>query len=113
MKRRHKYNAKKTACAHGHTHDSRKEAIRCEELHTLQRAGVIADLALQQQYRFSIDGRAVKLKNGHHAGIKIDFTYREGNRTIAEDAKGFVVRDWPLRRAIFCALHPDIELREV
>lgn len=108
-----KYNARKTPCAQGHTHDSGREAKRCNDLHMLQRAGEISDLKIQQQFRFSIDGRAVKLKNGHHAGIKVDFVYRENGQDIAEDSKGYVVRDWPLRRAIFCALHPDIELREV
>lgn len=110
---RNKYNARKTPCAQGHTHDSGREAKRCNDLHMLQRAGKISDLKIQQQFRFSIDGRAVKLKNGHHAGIKVDFVYRENGQDIAEDSKGYVVRDWPLRRAIFCALHPDIELREV
>lgn len=110
---RNKYNARKTPCAQGHTHDSGREAKRCNDLHMLQRAGEISDLKIQQQFRFSIDGRAVKLKNGHHAGIKIDFLYRENGQAIAEDSKGFVVRDWPLRRAIFCALYPHIELREV
>ena len=110
---RNKYNARKTPCAQGHTHDSGREAKRCNDLHMLQHAGEISDLKIQQQFRFSIDGRAVKLKNGHHAGIKVDFVYRENGQDIAEDSKGYVVRDWPLRRAIFCALHPDIELREV
>jgi len=108
-----KYNAKKANCSHGHTHDSKREADRCDYLHIRQAAGEISRLETQVQFRFAIDGRAVKLKNGHQAGVKIDFQYLEGNRTIAEDSKGFVVRDWPLRRAIFCALHPEIELREV
>lgn len=108
-----KYGAKKSHCSHGHTHDSKREAERCDYLHVRQTAGEISRLETQVQFRFAIDGRPVKLKNGHVAGVKVDFQYQEGNRTIVEDSKGFVVRDWPLRRAIFCALHPDIELREV
>lgn len=111
--RRNKYGARKTPCQQGHVHDSKGEASRCNDLHMLERAGHISHLEMQRKFNFSIDGRAVKLKNGHHAGIKIDFLYRENGQQIAEDFKGFVVRDWPLRRAIFCALHPDIELREV
>ena len=111
--RRNKYNARKTPCNFGHTHDSAREAKRCNDLHILERAGEITHLETQKAFKFSIDGRAVKLKNGHHAGIKIDFLYRENGQAIAEDSKGFVVRDWPLRRAIFCALYPHIELREV
>lgn len=111
--RRSKYNARKTPCRYGHTHDSAREAARCADLHMLECAGEISHLETQVAFKFSVDGRAVKLKNGHHAGIKVDFVYREGDRTIAEDSKGYVVRDWPLRRAIFTALYPHIELREV
>jgi len=37
-----KYHAKRTACAHGHTHASGREAKRCAELHLLLRAGHIS-----------------------------------------------------------------------
>lgn len=111
--KRNKFGAKKTGCAFGHVHDSRGEARHCEVLHARQKDGEITHLELQRKFRFSIDGRPVKLKNGHHAGINIDFIYRENGQQIAEDFKGFVVRDWPLRRAIFCALYPHIIFREV
>lgn len=42
-----KYGAKKASCLYGHTHDSRKEARRCNELHLLQKAGAIKDLEAQ------------------------------------------------------------------
>lgn len=109
-----KYGAKKTPCQSGHVHDSRREASRCNDLHRLLRAGEITHLELQQQFWFTINGVTLKHKNGHRVGVNIDFTYREKDgRAIAEDSKGFVVRDWPLRRAVFCALFPQFELREV
>lgn len=110
--RRHKYGAKKAPCRSGHTHDSGKEAKRCDELHLLLRAGQISDLQVQEQFWFSINGVQVKHGNGRRVGMKVDFVYWEGAKRVAEDSKGFVVRDWPLRAAIFRALHPDIELRE-
>jgi len=110
--RRHKYGAKKAGCAQGHTHPSIKEAKRCDELHLLQRGGVISDLRVQVQFWFVIDGRQVKIANGRRAGVLIDFTYTENGRHVAEDVKGMKVRDWPLRAAIFRALFTDIELRE-
>lgn len=53
------------------------------------------------------------MNNGHKAKYRPDFTYQEGNRTIAEDVKGVIVRDFPLRAALFKHCYPDIELRVV
>jgi hypothetical protein len=115
MRRGNKYGARKTPCSYGHTHDSGREAKRCNELKLLERAGEIEDLKHQVQFWFAINGTPLKHDNGHRVGVKIDFTYvdRQTAMKVAEDSKGFVVRDWPLRKAIFRALHPDILLREV
>lgn len=115
---RNKYNARKTPCAQGHTHDSGSEAKRCNDLHVLQRAGKISDLKIQQQFRFSIDGRAVKHDNGRSVGVKLDFTYTDSNGDlVAEDSKPKDYRargrDWPIRKAIFKSLFPEIRLLEV
>ena len=73
-----KYGAKKRACRLGHTHDSIKEANRCDQLHLLQRGGVIADLVTQPQYWFVINGVQLKHANGRRIGYKPDFGYTEG-----------------------------------
>lgn len=111
--RRNKFGAKKTNCAGGHTHDSKKEAKRCDELHLLLRAGEIAELEQQPQFWFAIHGQQLKHKNGRRVGYCGDFQYREGDRMVVEEVKGFAARDWPLRAAVFRALYPEIELREV
>jgi len=109
-----KYGAKKTPCRHGHTHASGREAKRCNELHLLLHAGEITHLETQVQYWFHIDGRPLVHLNGRRVGYKPDFRYRERNgKLIVEDSKGFAARDWPLRSAMFRALYPDTELREV
>lgn len=115
MKRRQKYNAKKQPCSHGHVHDSGREAKRCNELNLLLRAGEIESLEQQPKFTFTINGRQLKHKNGHPVGVTLDFAYwdRLSGTKIVEDTKGFVVRDWPLRRAVFCAIYPDLVLREV
>lgn len=120
MKPRSKHsNAKKTACMNGHIHDSRKEARRCNDLHILQSAGAIIGLRNQPRYDFHIAGRPVRMGNGQCARVTLDFAYFEipGERAVAEDVKGRSKladsRDWPLRRAIFKALYPEIELREI
>jgi hypothetical protein len=115
MRRPHKYGARKSACRQGHTHDSAKEARHCNDLHLMLNAGEIEDLRLQEQFWFVIDGKQLKHDNGRRVGVKIDFTYtdRHSGKRIADDTKGFVVRDWPLRKAVFRALHPELVLREV
>lgn len=108
-----KYHAKKTPCRQGHTHASKKEAGMCDVLTEREMRGEIQRLEQQPKFTFTIDGRQLKHKNGHKVGLTADFQYFEGGRNIVVETKGFVVRDWPLRRAIFEALFPHIELREV
>jgi hypothetical protein len=112
MKRFGKYRAVKAQCGAGHTHDSKREAIRCNELHILQVAGEITDLMIHPQYWFVINGRQLKHPNGRRVGYKSDFEYIENGMLVTEDVKGVIVRDWPLRRAVFKALFPNHDLRE-
>jgi hypothetical protein len=86
--------------------------VRCNELHDLQAAGAISDLIIHPQYWFVINGRQVKHGNGRRVGYKSDFEYVENGIKVTEDVKGVIVRDWPLRRAVFIALFPDYQLRE-
>lgn len=109
-----KYFAKKTTCAAGHLHDSRREAARCDELNLLQRGGAISGLTVQPKFKFAINGDWLKLRNGQAAGYTADFQYMEGNKLVVEDVKaknGFLGRDMPLRLALFRHLFPDMELR--
>jgi hypothetical protein len=112
MRRFGKYRAVKSQCNAGHTHDSKREAVRCNELHDLQAAGAISDLIIHPQYWFVINGRQVKHANGRRVGYKSDFEYVENGIKVTEDVKGVIVRDWPLRRAVFIALFPGNQLRE-
>jgi hypothetical protein len=112
MKRFGKYRAVKSQCNAGHTHDSKREAIRCNELHLMQAAGEITELTVHPQYWFVINGRQLKHPNGRRVGYKSDFEYIENGMFVTEDVKGVVVRDWPLRRAVFMALFPNHLLRE-
>lgn len=110
--RRNKYGAKKTHCAHGHKHDSKKEAARCDELHNLWAAGQISDLVVQPQFHFVIDGKQVKHENGRRVGYRPDFSYVHDGQQVAEDSKGFITADYVLRKAIFRALFPHIVFRQ-
>lgn len=112
-----KFRAKKTFCAEGHKHDSKMEAIRCDELHEMQRDGVITHLTAHPVFYFVIDGRQLKHDNGRRVAYTADFQYFHGDKNIVEDVKPTSVlamsRDWPLRKAVFKALYPYIELREI
>lgn len=115
--RGNKYGARKTVCIHGHTHASKREAVRCVELHILQQAGQILGLSLEPQIFFEIKGKPVKHPNGRRVGYKGDFGYVErGVKVIEEvkpaskDARG---RDYALRIAIAKALYPSLDFREV
>ena len=110
-----KFGAKRSDCQHGHKHDSRAEARRCNDLHLMQRGGLISELRTQPQYWFVIAGRQVKHENGRRLGYRADFAYVDTTtgQTIVEDVKGGYRDDaWTLRNAVFRALFPDIDLRE-
>lgn len=105
------YFAKKTACASGHQHASRREAKRCDELHLLQRAGKIAGLQVEEKFTFVINGAPVKMANGHDMRFTPDFTYLEGGRKVAEDVKAankHMARDVPVKLALARHLYPEI-----
>ena len=111
--------AKKTECAHGHTHDSKREAKRCNDLHLLQAGEQIAGLKIQPFYPFHINGSVPRMGNGHKMGVHLDFSYVDSKRgvMVAEDVKGRSKlsdsRDWPLRKALFKHIYPMVELNEV
>jgi len=113
MKRFGKYRAVKSQCNAGHTHDSKKEAAYCDLLHIRLKCGEISDLQTSVQFWFSIDGQTLKHRNGRRVGYLADFAFIENGKNVVVEVKGFSVRDWPLRRAIFCALYPKIDFREV
>lgn len=106
-----KYHAVKTECVHGHKHASKREAARCAELHLLFRAGEIDALVVEPTYILAPDGVPIIMGNGHKAKYRPDFVYLEKGKLIAEDIKGVIVRDFPLRAALFRLCFPEVELR--
>lgn len=108
-----KYFARKTPCNQGHTHASAVEARRCNALHLRLRAGEIEALVYEPTYELHVDGAPIKMRNGHIAKYRPDFTYLERGQVVAEEVKGFIVRDFPLRAALFRHCYPEIELRVV
>ncbi|MGK2287303.1 DUF1064 domain-containing protein, partial [Pedomonas sp. V897] len=56
VERKSKYGNRKTPCGAGHMHDSKKEALRCNELRLLERAGRIQRLEQQPEFPITING---------------------------------------------------------
>lgn len=108
-----KFGAKKTDCQNGHKHASAKEAGRCNDLHLLQRGGVIAGLQIEPVFTFQINGNPLKFPNGKTAQYRPDFTYVEKGVKVAEDIKSkpTMTEAFALRAALFRALWPSVELR--
>lgn len=111
-----KYFARKTVCANGHTHASKKEARRCDDLHDLQRVGAIVGLRVEPRFHFIVDGDYLKARNGHKIRYTGDFTYIQDGKQVVEDVKasnGHMSRDVPIKFALMARCFPDIEVRVV
>ena len=105
-----KYSACKTA-VDGITFDSVRESRRYCELKLLQRAGEISELELQPVF--------ILQEAFTHGGIKYrpitykaDFRYKENGKMVVEDAKGFVTKEYALKKKMLLAKYPDMDFRE-
>lgn len=94
-----KYGAIKTT-VDGIEFGSKKEANRYAQLRLFERGGLISGLELQPVFPITIDGRPVMMRNGQAARYTADFAYTEKGKRVVEEVKGYVVRDYPLRRAL-------------
>lgn len=96
-----KYGAKKTECLCGHTHDSKKEAERCNELNLLQRAGEINSLEFQKPFLLlEKQNYNTPMKNEQKVEYKADFYYYDCQlkKWVIEDSKGHRTKDYVLKR---------------
>lgn len=83
--------------------DSQKEANRWQELCLLERAGAIRCLERQVTFKLTAGIR-----------MRLDATYIEDGKLIAEDVKGMApTRDWLNKAKLFRECYPEYELRIV
>lgn len=94
-----KYRAIKTDCLHGHTHDSRLEAGRCNDLHVLEATGAIMRLEQQPVFPVIINGKTV-------CKYVADFAWFTGNCRVIEDCKGVSTPVFNLKKKLVEACHP-------
>lgn len=106
----HKYRAQRTECANGHSHPSKAEAKRCDELHLLQKAGAITHLELQPRFPIHIEGTLV-------CTYVADFSYfpQEPERSgrVIEDVKGHPTPVYRLKKKLVEAYYRGTKIVEV
>lgn len=106
MRRPPKYRNRRTRCALGVTHHSMREANRCNELHLMQKAGLISDLEAHPQPSYSL------VVNGHKVCKYVpDFRYVENGALIVEDTKGVRTDAYRIKARLLRAVE-GIEVRE-
>lgn len=98
-----KYGARKITVA-GETFDSTGEYDRYCKLRLMERAKMIQALSRQPRYVLCVNGEEVCEFVG-------DFAYFENGRQVIEDYKGVVTPIFRLKRKLFKALYPALEIR--
>jgi len=88
----------------GKKFDSKKEARRYRELLLLQRAGKISGLRCQVSFTLVVN-------EVHICRYIADFVYFEDGKKIVEDVKGFLTKEYKLKRKLMKAVH-GIIIRE-
>ena len=88
----------------GETFDSKGEAERYRQLKLLERARVIQSVGRQPRFVLVVNAQQV-------CEYRADFAYFENGRQVIEDFKGFITPEFRLKRKLFNALYPALELR--
>lgn len=96
-----KYRAIKTPCAGGHTHDSKAEAARCDDLRALEDMGHIAELEHQPEFRVEVGGKLM-------CKYRADFAWWKGDVRVVEDVKGVCTPVFNLKKKLVEATHPGV-----
>lgn len=100
-----KYKAKRTELD-GIKFASKHESECYATLRLLQRAKVISELRLQPKFPMRVNGV-------HVCEYRGDFAFLENGKQICADAKGFLTDVYKIKRALFAAVYPEWELREL
>lgn len=107
--KKHKYSAVATE-VNGHRFDSKREAEHYQELMLRQRAGEIKEIKLQPEYELQ---PAFKKNGKHHRAIKyradFEILHSDG-RVEVIDVKGFETKEFKLKKKLFEARYPDLEI---
>lgn len=124
---KNKYGNRKTV-VNGIEFDSRKEAVRYQELRLLERAGKISGLRLQERFILIPSQREASTevyKSGPQKGRRkpgkllekecsyiADFCYTENGEIVVEDTKGFRTEVYKIKRKLMLERY-GIRIREI
>lgn len=124
---KNKYGNRKTV-VNGIEFDSRKEAVRYQELRLLERAGKISGLRLQEKFILIPSQREASTevyKSGPQKGRRkpgkllekecsyiADFCYTENGEIVVEDTKGFRTEVYKIKRKLMLERY-GIRIREI
>ena len=103
-----KLHARKTFCAQGHLHDSKLEALRCNELNLLAAAGRIKDLRIQEAYLLIPPMKyGGPTENERKCEYIADFVYFDNDleKTVIEDSKGHRTPEYIIKRKLVKQLY--------
>ena len=124
-----KYGNRKTRTSDGILHDSRKEALRWQQLLLLERAGEITDLKRQVEFILIPDQREPSTEvyqKGEKKGMPkegkllerkvvyvADFVYYDkSGMGVVEDTKGVKTKDYIIKRKLMLHIH-NIKIKEI
>ena len=88
----------------GELFDSKGEADRWAQLKLMARARVIHSVSRQPRFVLCVNAQEV-------CEYRADFAYWENGRQVIEDFKGIITPVARLKRKLFMALYPSLELR--
>ena len=118
-----KYHNRKVRTSDGLIHDSKKEAIRWNELKLMQSAGAITGLQRQvkfvlipAQYEPDSIGKNGKFKKGkcieRECSYIADFIYNENDNLVVEDVKGVRTKEYIIKRKLMLQVY-GIQIKEI
>jgi len=96
-----KYRAIRTECGGGHTHDSKIEAGRCDELREMEAKGEITHLTQQPAFTIRVNDVVI-------CKYIADFGYRmaDSGLHIVADVKGMITPVFRLKQKLVEASYP-------
>lgn len=119
-----KYHNRKVKTSDGIVHDSRKEAVRWEQLKLLEEQGKIIELKRQMEFLLippqyeelpkSKRAKKVRKKLLERAVVyRADFVYHdEKGELVIEDVKGLRTRDYIIKRKLMLYVY-GVKIKEV
>lgn len=95
--------------------DSKREANRYSELKMMEKAGIIASLKLQPEFKCMVNGKKVCTYKADFEYLMVDDIGPQGQigYYIVEDVKGFKTPVYRLKKKLVEACYPGTVIKEI